>query len=236
MRLLASLVALGLPIAASAQSRPSGVLLRPGIDSLAVFMVRGADTARTGTVVDELSIDVEGSRRVWRRVYRSSDRILGNRLDTLVDDQATLRPVRHASRSSRSVELLSFGPQRVKGWMRLPNGDSVTVDVPLTGDAYNSSTVDLVLRASPLSDGWETTVSMFLPNTRTSVPLTARVRGSDTVDGIATWRVDADFTGMPVTFWIAKDSRQLVRQAMHIRPDVTILFTKASAGLGKRAT
>ena len=62
---------------APAQS-PDGRLLRPGTDSLAVFVIRGADTTRTGLVVDELSVSNSGGRAQLHRVYRSADQLLGS--------------------------------------------------------------------------------------------------------------------------------------------------------------
>src|SRR5258705_12575473 len=86
---------------ASAQSLgPRAALIQPGVDSLAVFFVEGNDTTRTGTVRDEIAFLDLGGRRVLRRVYQTQDRILGTRIDTLIDDAASLSPVSHRSRTS----------------------------------------------------------------------------------------------------------------------------------------
>lgn len=203
---------------------PDGRLLRPGTDSLAIYVVDGTDTTRTGVAIDKLEVYEEGGRTLLRRVYQSSDRLLGTSLDTLVNVLATLEPVRHRSRTSRSLESLDFTPGAVEGWLRLANGDSVAVDAPLPATVYNSSSFDLVIRASPLSETWQAAIPALLPHTRTVVSLRARVSGSELIDGDPTWRVEAEFTGLPVTFWISKATRVLRQQAMRIRPDMTILF------------
>ena len=204
--------------------QPHGSLLSLGTDSLAIYLVRGNDTTRTGIVVDELRPIEENGQALLQRVYTSTDWILGSRVDTLVDVRATLAPVRHRSRTTRSFEFLDFTPRGLKGWLRLANGDSIGVAVPLPATVYNSSSFDLVLRSSPLRDGWSAVVPVLLPSTRTVVPLRARVAGSEVIGGEATWRVEAEFTGMPVTFWISKTSRKLKQQTMQVRPDVLILF------------
>ena len=209
--------------------QPDGRLLRLGTDSLAIYLVRGTDTTRTGLVVDRLEVIEQDGRTLLQRAYHSTDDLLGSRIDTLVDVLRTLAPVRHRSRTPRSLEFLEFGSGTLKGWLRLANGDSVAVDVPLPATLYNSSSFDLVLRASPLSDAWRATVPALRPHTRTVVSLRAWVGGSDIIDGEATWRVEAEFTGLPVTFWIGKASRALRQQTMRIQPDVTILFAPPKA-------
>jgi hypothetical protein len=235
-------LALGLAASAAATQAPpaaptpNGRRLAPGIDSLAIYLVRAGDTTRTGVVYDELVQLEERGRPLLLRVYRSADRLLGNRLDTLVDDRATLAPVRHRSRSSNSQEFLDFRSGRVTGWMRLVNGDSVSVDVPLAGLAFNGSTVDLVLRASDLRAGWEAIVPAFLAPTRTVVPIRARVAGAETVRGERCWRVQAEFAGMPVTMWVGQTSRRLLQQSMQLRPDMQILFGAFPRPAAGRAT
>jgi hypothetical protein len=83
-----------------------------------------------------------------------------------------------------------------------------------------------VLRASPLHKEWSRAVRTFLPSTRSLVEFHAKVEGTDTVDGEPAWRVQADFGGTPVTFWIGQESRRLKRQVMQVRPDVAILFAR----------
>jgi len=206
------------------------MLLRPGVDSLAVFFINGFDTTRTGMVRDEIAFVESGGRRLVRRVYQTKDRVLGARLDTLVDEAAALAPVSHHSRSSSMLEFLEFADGRVSGWVRLANGDSIRVDAPIAARIFNASTFDLVLRTSPLSENWEAEIPSFLASTRTVVPLKVKVTGAEMVDGEPAWRVQADFAGTPVTFWIGKESRRLKRQVMQLRPDRAILFSPSESG------
>lgn len=211
-----------------AVARPDGRLLRAGTDSLAIYLVRGDDTTETGVLVDELRVIDRDGTPAFQRVYRSVDTLLGWRIDTLVDVQATLAPIQHRSRSDKTLEFLDFTRDSIAGWIRSATGDSAVVQLALPAATYNSSTLDLVLRASPLREGWEATIPVFLPGTRAVMQVPARVAGSEVVAGEDSWRVSTDFMGLPVTFWVGKGTRSLRRQAMALRPGVVLLFNKAA--------
>lgn len=151
-------------MAAGAQSSPSvdGRRLPLGADSLAVLLVRGGDTTRTGTVREELTHIDEGGRLLLHRVYASMDQVLGLRLDSLVDVAESLEPVRHRSRTENGAEHLDFADGRVTGWLRMANGDTVTVATPLPPGVVNASAFDLVLRAADLREGWSAEVPAFM--------------------------------------------------------------------------
>lgn len=205
-----------------------GRLLPEGTDTLAIYRIRGSDTLRSGRTIDELRLVEEGRRALLHRIYRTEDDRLGTRVNTLVDEQLSLAPVRHRSGSPRTREVLDFADGRVRGWLREEAGDSVPVDVAIGDSVRNASSFDLVVRASPLAEGWETTVPAFLPNTRTVVPMRAVMGGSEELGGRPTWRVEADFNGMPVIFWIDKATRAIRRQVMVVGPDAMVLLDSES--------
>jgi hypothetical protein len=207
-----------------ASGQQAASVIRPGTDTLTVYVVSARDTTAIGTVIDEIVFVESAGRRVLRRAYHSEDQMMGARIDTLVDDAVTLAPISHRSRSSRSLEFVEFRDGRAAGWLRLANGDSVGIDAALDRDVYNASSFDLVLRSAPLHETWKAEIRSFLPATRSIIPLNAEVAGSDTIDGEATWRIQTNFAGTPVTFWVGKESRRLKRQFMRLRPDMGILI------------
>lgn len=164
------------------------------VDSLAIYLIQGKDTTRTGVLRDELAVVTEGNRQLIRRIYMSTDKVLGTSVDTLTDQLSDLRPVRHRSHSTRSIEILDFTAGRARGWMRLPK---------------------------------QATINTFIASSRVVTPLSARVVDEETIGGERCWRVQADFSGTPVTFWIGQTSRRLRQQVMVLRPDMQILFRTA---------
>ena len=225
------------PASAQHSFTVDGRRLVPRTDSLAIFYVADGDTTRTGTVRDELALVEQDGRQLLRRVYATVDGLLGTRSDTLVDDAVTLLPVRHRSRTERGREALDFAGDGVAGWLWLANGDSLEVRTMVPAGVFNASSFDLVLRASDLREGWSAVLPVFLPHARAVAPLPAHVTGVETAGGEPCWRVDAVFSGMPVTFWIGQRSRALRQQVMQLRPGVAILFRAfATAGPTDRAT
>jgi hypothetical protein len=217
------LLALLLPLSLSAQATPDGRRLTLGTDTLDVYLVRGADTSWVGRVVDELRV-IEGGR--LHRVYQSDNQVFGGSLDTLTDDLRTLRPIAIRNRTGRSASFFKFGRGRATGWNYPQNADSVMVDVPIDEGVFSGSSVDLVLRASPLSANWRGELPMFLSTSGTVAQFRAWVGGEVVIAGVPVWQVNADFAGMSVTFWIAKDSRRMLRQTMQLAPDAVMLYTK----------
>ena len=156
--------------------------------------------------------------------------MLGNSVDTLVHALTTLQPRSVRSHSDRGTERLDWQTSRVVGVVEEPDSPVRSIDSPLPKGWYSSASFDLILRASPLADGYRVPVPTFSGREGSHV-LTANVAGSEEVEGHGdTWRIEADFAGLPVTFWISKTSRRLVRQIMHVSPTVEIMFVAPQVG------
>lgn len=222
------------PLLAQGGTRPD--LLRAGTDTFAIYFISGKDSTRTGAIRDDIRFVQQQGRKVIERVYVTQDRLLGARVDTLIDDARDLSPVSHHSRTSRNMAFIEFSKNQAVGWLRLTNGDSASVAAAIAPGVINSSAFDLWLRAAPLALGWTAEVQAFEAFARTTLALHARVNGEEIVEGEPSWRVQADFGGTPVTFWIGKSSRSLRRQLMQLSPDRAILFTKSSIAATKRAS
>jgi len=220
------LLALCCPIGAAAQTaelRLDGRRLPLQVDTYAVYVIRGSDTARTGILFDALLTD---SVRLVR-VYDQRDLVLGRQVDTIVSRRADLTPIAYHDRSLRGIADLAYAEGRVDGWTRLPNGDTVGVHVLLPTPVYDGASYDLVVRSAELRDSLQLTVPMFLVGSNTVGAIGGRVAGSATVDSADCWVFRANFAGMPVVFWIDKRTRALRRQLMQLTDSFSILFTSA---------
>ena len=209
--------------------QPDGHRLRLAADSLEVYVVRLGRPERTGFLIDRLdTVRVDGETML-RRIRRTTDAALGSGADTLVQSLATLQPRSVRSHSDRGVERLDWQTSRVVGVVEDPDSPARAIDSPHPAGWYSSASFDLILRACPLAEGYGVVVPTF--GREGSHVLTATVAGSEVVEGHGdTWRVEADVGGLPVTFWISKTSRRLVRQIIHLSPVFEIMFVAPPAG------
>lgn len=238
-RVLPWILAVILPLSARAQQTTSdGTRLPLDRDSLVIFLIRGSDTTRTGGISDELRQVTDGGVEALQRIYRSNDRLLGRRLDTLVDVRLSLRPLRHQSRTDNGLESVQFTDSGAVGFTRAMNGDSSALFTPLAATVINASSVDLFLRAATLTADYATTIQAYSPTLGRILAVQARVAGVDTVAREASWRVQAELDGRPVVFWIGIQSRRLNRQILRLRPGISLLFertTHVAPRAGQRA-
>lgn len=150
-------------------------------------------------------------------------------MDTLVQALTTLQPRSVRLHSDRGAERLDW-TNRVVGVVEDLESPPRSVDSPLPNGWYSSASLDLILRASPLAEGYAVSVPTFSGREGSRL-LTAKVVGSEEVDGYGdAWRIDADVAGLPVTFWVNKSSRRLLRQVTHVSPTLEIMFVLPPAG------
>ena len=214
----------------SAGPQPDGRRLRLTADSLEVYVVQLGQSRRTGFLIDRLDTVRVNGETMLRRIHRTADAVLGSSVDTVVHTLATLQPRSVWSHSNRGTERLDWQTSRVVGVVEEPESPVRSIDSPLPRGWYSDASFDLILRACPLADGYGVAVPTF-SGLQGSRVLTANVAGSEDVEGHGdTWRIEADLAGLPVTFWISKASRRLVRQIIHVSPVLQIMFVAPPVG------
>src|SRR3954471_5287046 len=191
--LIRSLLAVALVSnALQAQAKPvAGIkpkLIELTTDSLEVYVVRQGDQQRTGTIVDAIdTVRVNGELRL-ERVYKRTDAILGNGVDTLVDAFAdlTLRLVDSRS-DDGGVEHMEWRSGRVAGVIEQGGRPARRIDTPAPGGVYSSASFDLILRAAPLASGYALTLPAF-SGRQGPKTVSAKVAASETLPRFgATW-------------------------------------------------
>ena len=219
-----ALIATGAQAQTRSVPQPDGRLLRLGTDSLDVYIVRFGKAERTGFLVERLdTVRVDGETRL-RRVIRTSDTVLGSGVDTLINVWQTLEPRSVRTRSDRGNESLDWKPTRVRGVVEELDKPARSVDSAVPKGWHSSASFDLILRASPLAEGYEVAVPSFSGLDGSRV-LTAKVTGSESRDDLGdAWQIEADFADLQVTLWISKTSRKVLREVMHVSPGMEIMY------------
>ncbi|MGE5102793.1 MAG: hypothetical protein ACM3SX_22620, partial [Deltaproteobacteria bacterium] len=113
---------------------------------------------------------------------------------------------------------------RVVGVVEQSGNAARQVDTTVASGVYSSSSFDLILRAAPLAQGYALTIAAF-SGRQGAKTLSAKVVASETLPQLGvTWRVDADLGGRSATYWIAKDSRRVMRELVRVAPGVDVLL------------
>ena len=121
--------------------QPDGRRLRLGSDSLEVYIIRMGQPQRTGYLIDRLDTVRVNGETMLRRVYRTTDTVLGSSVDTLVDTLATLQPQGYLALSRQRAAsigrwIASSGSSRNPTLLR----DRSTHRGPKDGTAARAST------------------------------------------------------------------------------------------------
>ncbi len=231
---LACMIVPAIVDAAAAQS-PVGTHLRASVDTYAIVLVQRRDSTPAGHVIDRVAFDTVYGVVTLSRVYRSVSPTLGNRLDSLVDDAESLRPMTVRSTSAMGHERIDVDSSRARGNAWLASGEAVTIDVAMPAGTIGGASVDLAIRSSDLRLGAEFRFDALMPTVARVQRVTARVTAIERVGGVDCWRVEARFVGMPVVFWVDQRDRSLQRQVLHIGPAVELVFLRGPVP-GRRPT
>ena len=215
------------------QAQVDASLLRPGVDSLAIYSVEDADTVRHGTLQQELRIQqADDQRRVLLASERRTDR--GRSLEyTLILDFDGLRPIGE----SGDWYSIQYAGGRAVGWVRRSEGDTIAVDASLPAGTISAESFEWVLRASDLHEGASFEMLGFFPTvflmsseTRPPafVPLQALVTGVEDVNGTPCWVVElrrGPSHGLMRTIWIDQQTRQLRQRVVPLETHLEWLYT-----------
>lgn len=200
--------------------------IRPAVDTMTIWLIRGTDTTLSGRTIDDLTIVADSTGDRFVRAYTTASLILGSRTDTIVDRVAGLQPERAVTVYGDSVYRLDFRPGRLSGDLRLGTGVRRPIDIALPSPVINSSSFDLFLRGSLLRIGDSLHAVAFTPNVFGGVArLSARIDGEEEVAGRLAWRVIGIFPpGMRTTFWIDQRTREMVQQRMELPGGIELLI------------
>lgn len=166
-------------------------------------------------VVDELAMaELDGKPVLVRVQYvRRGDAVLIT--DSSFMDPTTLAPIRHLSHAAHRVIALDFEGRAVTGTVTRPNEEPEAVDWNADVPLFDSSTIDLVLRALPLAAGRAWRVPSYIHESGGTVWTTLRVVGTERIDlasgPVDTWKAEVDWGNDRVTtYWVDRTTRDLV--------------------------
>ncbi len=198
---------------------------------MAVYLSRGGELQHLGTLHDEYTRTEELGQPVLRRVYSNPSALFGHHVDTIVSAWPTLKPVRRVTNAASFQDDLLFRSDSILGSKSTAAHPPRIVARRADPLLYDGSSFDMLVRLAPLAPAYPLELPSYTSNADTTVTLRARVAGSAPLPHesgtlVDTWVVDMDFAGITSRLWIAKESRQLIRQTIDLAPGVQLLTTR----------
>ena len=201
-----------------------GGLLAAGSAARRIVLVRAGQEQEIGTATDVVELVEHEGRPALRRIQTLNSPMLGTQADTLVLLRETLAPLLHRSVNTRRTMQLDYHGTHVSGAVVPAGGAAQPVDAMLDTPVFDSNAIELILRSLPLAANYAVRVPVYLHEAGGKTVMEARVTGSEAVGGTDAWIVEATIAGQKVHYWIAKQDRTLLRQALQAAPGVEIRF------------
>ena len=178
--------------------------LRAGVDTMELLLLEGGTEFAAGMLVLRTDLASATLTRVERMTGRGGD-VLS--VDSFTVDRATLAAIAGRVTSGEGARELRFEAGRVRS-----SGRGAPLDTAVASPVFYGNSVDLVLGALPLREGYEARVHFF----EEGGPVRVRVTGAEevaTADGgrCPAWRVEVRGGSHGGTYWIGRGSPSLVR-------------------------
>lgn len=219
------------PLGAQAPAfEPARLVL--GTDSMTISMVREGTLIAAGMLWDELTlVPLPGGGQGIRRVYRTVNRLFGNHLDTTVATVPALAIVARRSLSRILTDSVVAVGDSLLGWESMYGAPVREVRRHLPAGTIDSEHFDLLVRTHPWAPGARFAVRAFLSGQDSLSTLTATYGGEEILrqrDGTetATWRIEATFASLTVTFWVDQRTRAMVKEVIVISPEIRMLMVR----------
>lgn len=191
-------------------------LLHPSVDTMYQVEKGAAGLDTVAVSVQSLRRAARGGVEVWELVYeRRTARIA--MWDTTWMNVRTLAPLaqRRGADSGGRIEA-DYDRTRVRTRVTQEKGDSIQErELRFDHPVYAGSQIDVVIRALPLTEGFQTRIPAFIPHSGEILWFHVRAGGVRPVEtrggSVQAWRVEVDTGGLVQILWIARDTRALLR-------------------------
>jgi hypothetical protein len=191
--------------------------VREGTDTLTLVMEKNGVALPVGIlVVETRRVSGPGGVAALSRVEVTTSRMMAASVDTFVVALATLAPLSQRTHEERAVALDNDG-RHVSGTIAEGQA-SGRVDVTVATPVFYDHSMDLVLGALPLVEGYEADLPVYDDEAGAVAWRHLRVAGTDRLPGegelVDAWRVETSRGRVRSTYWIDKATRRMLRWAL----------------------
>lgn len=204
--------------------------LGPQADTKRVVLTRAGIDRVAGTTTETIDVIEVDGRPALRRTQTLESDLLGHRETTTVVARATFEPISHHDAYAGQTLSLRYDGLTVAGTLQRQDGRVEPIHLTLPRPAFDSHSVEMVLRVLPLTTGYSARLPAFHANTMHVIWVTLRVPGTEPVDAGGenedAWIVQVDFGHAQQTYWIGQTSRELLKQSSVLKAGTTLTFTR----------
>jgi len=156
-------------------------------------------------------------KNIWRVVETGSGP-MGQTVDTLDLDGATLFPIRRSAQQGMATLNFRFSPDAVEGKI-LAGPQEIPISAKLSAPVLSEgSGVEIAVSTLPLTEGFSGTIDVFATMQGKSRTMTVKVTGSEkvtvdagTFDAVVVEIAASDGEGGATKLWISRDDRRVVK-------------------------
>lgn len=204
-----------LPALRAGDRAVDGRLVRPGATERHMTMLQN-DSAVSRATLRTVIAEAPAAGEPGLLVANTFTSPRGVIYDTSLVRRRTLQPVWHHSTQPRRRMRLEFGPDSVTGLVTPNDSASVPVLHVTEVPTFDSAVMDEVVAALPLRRGYATRLPLYIYERGGLLWFDVQVTGEESVPGpdaraTPVWEVSVHQPSLTVRYWIAKESRQLLR-------------------------
>jgi dipeptidyl aminopeptidase/acylaminoacyl peptidase len=211
--------------AASAMAAFKGEVLKP---SSAKYTTKASIMGREMTISSARTITPAewAGKKTWRVVETGSGP-MGQTVDTLDLDAATLLPIRRSAQQGMATLNFRFSPDAVEGKI-IAGPQEMPINAKLSSPVLSEgSGVEVAVSTLPLTEGYSGTIDVFNIMQGKSRTMTVKVMGAEkvtvqagTFDAVVVEIASAEGEGGATKLWISSDDRRVVKSETFLPPQM----------------
>ncbi|MGH2568090.1 MAG: prolyl oligopeptidase family serine peptidase, partial [Bacteroidota bacterium] len=220
-----------MPMKSTAEASPSamkafkGSMLKPYTAKYSTKMSMGGREMSIASTRTVSQTEVSG-KKVWRIVDAGSGP-MGQSVDTLDLDAATLLPMRSAGQQGMATVAITYKPDGVEGKI-VAGPQEIPISAKLTSPVLSEGAgLEIPVCTLPLAEGYSASLEVFDMMQARAKKMSVKVTGSEkvtvnagTFDAFKVEIMPEDGERGGVTLWISKDGRRTVKSEVQLPPQM----------------
>ncbi|HLO12552.1 MAG TPA: hypothetical protein VK190_10085 [Pseudoneobacillus sp.] len=198
-------------------------------DKKDVILIENGKVALLGSTVEEITIDEEKDLLHRKQKLIFLDPNKANRIVNLEIKLSTFEPITCFDKGPKNVTV-RYEAKEIEMEIEAENHSSALVKHELEDGLFDLFSVELLLRLLPLEIGFTNELRVFNHMVNDTITVKLDVVGLENIsDGsldVDAWKVNVFLGENLQTYWIGKDTKELLKQSVKISENVYFEFVR----------